>query len=429
MQRNHKAWVVAVDMGYGHQRAAYPMHQIAEGSEVIAANKYEGIPKKDKDLWDRAENFYNFISRLKGRGFLGDLAFSIFDLFQRIRDFYPKRYQILPTIQLWQIQRQIKSGWGKHLIEKLSQKPLPLLATFFNIAHMADYWGYPGPIYCLTTDSDISRAWAPYNPQKSRVVYLASTARAAARLEQYGVKRENIRLTGFPLPKELVGENDEGARLALSRRLPKLDPFGNYLNNYGALIKEHLLMGDYPEGADRGVPSVMFAVGGASAQTGLAFRVLEGMAPLVKQGKAQLVLSVGVSKVSRDRMKKKMEELNLNEPDCHILFAETKPLYFRAFNNALSTTDILWTKPSELSFYSALGLPILIAPPVGAQEIQNRKWLHFLEAAYDQLPPEDAYEWLPDILEAGTLARCAMNGYINIPRSGAWNVEKIVLGK
>jgi hypothetical protein len=30
-----KAWVLTVDMGYGHQRAAYPFHDIAN-QEIIA---------------------------------------------------------------------------------------------------------------------------------------------------------------------------------------------------------------------------------------------------------------------------------------------------------------------------------------------------------------------------------------------------------
>mgnify|MGYP006200480153 CR=1 FL=1 len=32
-------------------------------------------------------------------------------------------------------------------------------------------------------------------------------------------------------------------------------------------------------------------------------------------------------------------------------------------------------KPSEMSFYSGLGLPCIIAPPVGAHERYNRRWL------------------------------------------------------
>ena len=50
-QNNKKAWVVAADMGYGHQRTAYPFRDIAFGSKIINANNYDGIPDKDKKVW------------------------------------------------------------------------------------------------------------------------------------------------------------------------------------------------------------------------------------------------------------------------------------------------------------------------------------------------------------------------------------------
>ncbi len=46
-EQNKKVWVVAADMGYGHQRTAYPLKDIAFTGRVINANSYEGIPKKD----------------------------------------------------------------------------------------------------------------------------------------------------------------------------------------------------------------------------------------------------------------------------------------------------------------------------------------------------------------------------------------------
>ena len=39
-----KAWVVAVNMGYGHQRAAHPLRDLAYKGQVICANDYDGIP-------------------------------------------------------------------------------------------------------------------------------------------------------------------------------------------------------------------------------------------------------------------------------------------------------------------------------------------------------------------------------------------------
>ena len=37
-------------MGYGHQRAAYPLLDLA-GGESLTLNNYEGIPGWEKDYW------------------------------------------------------------------------------------------------------------------------------------------------------------------------------------------------------------------------------------------------------------------------------------------------------------------------------------------------------------------------------------------
>lgn len=45
------------------------------------------------------------------------------------------------------------------------------------------------------------------------------------------------------------------------------------------------------------------------------------------------------------------------------------------FADALRTADVVWTKPSELTFYAALGLPLALSAPLGVQEERNRAWL------------------------------------------------------
>jgi len=40
-----KVWVISVSMGYGHQRTAYPLKDLAPEGEVINANAYQGIPQ------------------------------------------------------------------------------------------------------------------------------------------------------------------------------------------------------------------------------------------------------------------------------------------------------------------------------------------------------------------------------------------------
>ena len=110
-----------------------------------------------------------------------------------------------------------------------------------------------------------------------------------------------------------------------------------------------------------------------------------------------------------------------------IIYAEDKTSYFKVFNKILRKTDVLWTKPSELTFYSALGLPIIMAEPIGYQEKYNRGWLVAIGAGIDSLNPEYVDEWLFDWLDSGWLAEAAMEGFLDAPRMGTYRIENIVL--
>ena len=86
-----KAWVVAVDMGYGHQRAAYPLRHLSPTGKVIIANNYQGIPKSDFRIWHDSEVFYGFVSRLINIPLIGVTLFNLYDKLQSIKEFYPRR--------------------------------------------------------------------------------------------------------------------------------------------------------------------------------------------------------------------------------------------------------------------------------------------------------------------------------------------------
>jgi hypothetical protein len=96
------------------------------------------------------------------------------------------------------------------------------------------------------------------------------------------------------------------------------------------------------------------------------------------------------------------------------------------FEDCLADTDILWTKPSELVFYAALGLPILLAPPVGGQERANREWLLRHGAGIDMgeaaLLDENLQKWLAE----GKLARIALDAYSRLDRDGLRRILDIV---
>ncbi len=436
-KKNFKqAYVVAVDMGYGHERAVYPLKDIAacpvgwQDATIIIANNYGGIPKSDKVKWESSRKLYEWVSRLKKVPLIGPLSFSVMDYVQRIESFYPKRDLSSPILQVKQIYRMIASGWGKHLIDTLNANPLPLITSFFAVAFFAEEHGYTGEIYCLCTDTDISRAWAPLNPQKSRIKYCAPNKRVKQRLELYGVPSKQIYVTGFPLPKENTGTKDlKILKQSLGSRIGNLDPNLRYQRKYQSTVEGYL--GDEHRDRTKSHPlTITFAVGGAGAQRDIGITILESLHEYIDQGKVRLNLVAGSRNDVYVYYENKVKELHMDkkhEGMINIIYDGEKMEYFEKFNRALLTTDILWTKPSELSFYAALGLPIIIAPSIGSQEDYNRAWLHSIGAGFEQEDPRYTHEWLFDWLESGWLAEAAMSGFLHAPRNGTYHIEEVVL--
>ncbi len=430
-EKKGKAWVIGVDMGYGHQRTAYPLRTLAPGGKVINANSYQGIFKKDRKTWENSRVFYEFVSRIKRIPLVGGFIFGIYNEFQKIAKFYPRRDLSEPNISLRWIYFLVRRGWGRHLVKKLKRKPLPLITTFFIPAFMAEVHGYEGEIFCVICDADISRTWASLNPQQSKIKYFAPNQRVVDRLKLYGVKKENIFFTGYPLPKENLGtEKLELLKNDVAHRILNLDPKSRYRYRYNSLIKEYI--GSLPQKPNHPL-TLMFAVGGAGAQKEIGAKILKSLAEKIKERKIKLILVAGIRKEVKNYFLETIKNLALkkffNNRWIEIIFERNIQDYFKKFNQALRKTDILWTKPSELSFYTALGLPIIIAPPIGSQEDFNRKWLLELGSAIPQKNPNYTSEWLFDLLEAGWFAEGAMQGFIEADKLGTFNIEKVVSHK
>ncbi len=425
MNKIKKAWIIAANMGYGHQRTAYPLKDIAFGNKVINANSYSGIPKKDKKFWEDTRYLYELISRFKRIPFFGDLAFLILDKFQKISTYYPKRDLSYPNFTLTNIFHFIKRGWGRDLIERLSKNPLPLVSTFFTPAFMAEELKYPNDIYCVVCDADINRTWAAIKSQKSKIKYFAPCTWVRDRLKLYGVKKENIFLTGYPLPKENLGENLEILKEDIRHRILNLDPNKEYRNLYGPLINEFL--GKLPEKSNHPL-TIMFSIGGAGAQKEIPLHAINSLKREIKNRKLRFIIAVGVREELRKYFADNIKGLEL-DGWVHILSGVTTDEYFKNFNTALRETDILWTKPSELSFYAGLGVPIIIAPTIGSQEDFNKRWLLHIGAGRSQENPKYTEQWFYDLLNSGDLAEMAMQGFVEIEKMGTYNIEKIISQK
>jgi hypothetical protein len=426
---SHNAWVVTVDMGYGHQRAAYPLRDLSPSGNVVVANNYRGIPRKDAHTWKNIRTLYETVSRTYGLPFVGPTIFGFMDSLQAIPTFYPHRDLSQPSLQLRQTYYSIRKGWGRDLIKYLNTEHLPLISTFFTAAFMAEEHDFKHDIYLVVCDSDISRAWAPFNPKKSRINYLAPTRRVVERLKLYGVREDKIFLTGFPLPQEIVGDMSfETIKKDVSERIINLDPSKRYRKKYAETLKQ-FLKGIKIDDEHHHPLTLTFAVGGAGAQRHLAEDILRSLKKKLLNEEINLNLVAGSRNDVYLYFKQKIVNFGLGkllDKNLRLIFAVHKEDYFRAFNEALRTTDVLWTKPSELSFYTALGIPIIIAPPLGSQEKFNRTWLKTIGGGIDQEDPRYTAEWLDDWVQSGWLAAAAMSGFLDGRQFGVQNIVDVV---
>ena len=420
-----KAWVVAADMGYGHQRTAYPLREIAFGGKVINANSYDGIPEKDRKVWQISKSLYEFISRFKKIPLFGDIVFYFLDRNQKILDYYPKRYISKPTANLRGVFYFIKKGWGKDLINRFKKNPIPIITTFFTSAFMAEEFNYPNEIYCTICDTDVNRSWVSLKSENSRIKYFAPNTWARDRLKLYGINPKNIFLTGYPLPKENIGEDLEILKEDLRNRIVNLDPKQNYRKLYKPLIQGYL--GDLPKKSDHPL-TIMFSIGGAGAQKEIGLSLVNSLKAQIKAGKIRIIIAVGIRAELTKYFADNIKGFKL-DGWVHILSAKTTNEYFAKFNQALRETDVLWTKPSELSFYAGLGVPIIIAPTIGSQEDFNKRWLLHIGAGTPQQDPKHTDQWFLDLLNGGDLAEIAMQGFIEIEKMGTYNIEKIISQK
>lgn len=432
-KKSARAWIVSVNMGYGHERAAFGLEHLAYG-DIVTANQYAGIPAADKKMWVQSRSLYEVISRLQPLPIIGQPIFDVMDHFQQVPDFYPRRDLSAPTLQLKEIYHLIeKRNLGKHLIDKLAAKRnLPFVSTFFIPAFAAEVHGYPGDIYLVVCDADMSRAWAPLDPKKSRIKYFAPTGRVVERLKLYGVREENIFLTGFPLPKSNIG-GPEGSIIKrdLAERICQLDPNGIFCGKYDKTLASELGPNACQVSPKRKL-TLTFCVGGAGAQKNLGIDILISLRTALLKKQIVLNLEAGTRKTVADFFLHHIKRLKLTSVLNTTLFLHhyhDRPSYFRSFAKTLRTTDMLWTKPSELSFYTGLGIPIIIAPPIGSQEKFNKVWLKTVNGGITQNNPKYTNEWLFDWVQSGGLARFAWNGYIEAPTHGAYRIESIITGQ
>jgi hypothetical protein len=421
-----RAAIVAIDMGYGHLRPARSLANLL-GGEVLHADRAPLADAEEQRRWATIRRVYEGMSRVSSLPFVGAPLRTLLNTATHIPHLHPFRDLSSRTLGVKALERSGREGLGQTMVAYLQERDLTLVSTFYSPAVLADYHGYDR-VFCVVTDSDINRVWAPIDPKTSKIHYLAPSGRVVRRLRAYGVPNQQIDLTGFPLPHSLVGGLDAKVlRQNLAARLSRLDPLGTFRRQFRADLEGFDALPD-PDGP----PHLVFAVGGAGAQSELPERFLPSLAGALNAGDLRLTLVAGSRSDVCRRFEQQIASARLGSRlgrNLDVLFETDTARYFERFDDMLARTDVLWTKPSELVFYAGLGIPLLLSEPVGIHETYNRRYARENGAALKQRDPTVIGERLRELLEDGHLATAAWAGYRRIPHRGLYEIQRRVCAR
>jgi hypothetical protein len=436
MRAHDKAWVVTVLMGLGHLRAAYPLRDLTHEGVIIYGSR-RTTPRPEYGIWRRLRRVYYASSKAGAIPVIGKTLVALLLAVQRIRPYYPKSDQSKPTLAVKYLRRVVrKRGLCGSLRDKLATAPYPAVHTFYATAVAMDTLEGPASgrlrdQYLLICDADFNRVWVPEDPRASRIRYLAPCTQVWRRLLAYGVPEEAILMTGFPLPKENIGSETglEVLKADLFGRLLRLDPCGKFFSYHERSVLGWLGRDSVPAERERHF-TVTFAIGGAGAQADLVQKILASLGERIRKGEVRLILSCGIQKKVFERVLGYVSEAGLRgelDRGLAIVYDPDVYAYLDRFNAHLRRTDVLWTKPSELAFYCGLGLPILMADPIGAHEELNKRWLREIHAGVSPPGPVEACgEWLFDLRDNGRLAEAAWDGFLKARKLGTYKIERLV---
>jgi hypothetical protein len=421
--------IVSLEMGYGHLRAAHALAD-ALGERVQLADAPPLADRRDRWLWKAIRTAHKVLSHPGPIGGLEKPANALMDLITEIPPLLDSPALDRPDLGAQALDRLIEWGLGDGLVGVLRQENRGIVTTFYAPAIIADRAGIE-PVYAVVTDADVQRIWVAHDPERSRIHYCAPSPRVVRRLRAYGVRQEQITLTGFPLPHELTGvESRERLRADVARRIVRLDREGAFTTLHQPMLEQ--VLGPLPLSRREEPIELVFAVGGAGAQVQLSETILSELRDHVIQERLRIHLVAGTRHEVAERFLQQLERVRLARclgKQVTVLFESDFAAYYRAFNELLSRADVLWTKPSELSFYAGLGIPLVLSHPVGTHERYNRRWLREQGAGLKQRRPEHLPGWLDEWCSDGTLAQAAWSAYTRIPAEGTQRIVNLVRQK
>ncbi len=417
--------ITSVHMGLGHLRAAHALHRHITSTLFIEGQDVK--TEAERAVWRDLKKTYYLLSKIGSLPLIGHFFDIILNTIEHIEPLYPSRPLSGSTPAVLYLEYLLEhKKLSRTLIELLHDNPSNIITTFYATAAALDRKVPNSTIYSIICDTDFNRVWVPRKPALSHIHYCTPCEKAARRLRSYGVSDENISITGFPLPMSNIGSNEEIVTTDTIKRIMRLDRKKRITNSKYIDLKRATL----PRESQTAPITLLFAVGGAGAQTDNALDLLVGLKPLLSDGSIKLILSAGIN----DKVLKRFHQFaRTSKCDQFVgssleFICESEPMrFFDRFNEALRSTDLIITKPSELVFFAGLGIPFLLTRPIGPHESENLHWLEERHAGIGiRYPLKYIGEWLCDFLDDGIIASMAWDAFQNIPRSGTRNVENLL---
>ncbi len=394
-------------MGFGHLRAAhniasYSRQSYPAGSSppILRVDRAPYLNGIDEFVWKSSQSIHTYGSRDKeGKN---KFFYSWFESMMAIpENGTPPSLGPSKFIRLMQ-----KLGAGDELFKKLNGNDPPLLHTFYLPAMLSAYHGYKGKSFLLLCDTDFHRVWAPVDPKKYDLKYCVPIPSSADRLISYGVEKQKIFITGFPLPMLNTGGRD----LRVVER--DYDVRKTRLKNDSTLPL-----------------TIMFPFSGAGAYSNVLSDLVKSIHEDLKEGSFRLIVSCGNNTHALKSAENLFINYGIEELEfAEIMFEEDIFAAFDKFNSALKSADVMITKPSEMVFYAALGIPLVFLPPIGAHEEKNRNYLFENNCAVNMVPASDFPRWLEKSRHRGLLLELAENGFTNLPKNGSVAIDELVSG-
>lgn len=386
-------------MGFGHLRAAHNLSSFGH-MPVLRVDREPYVNFVDRLVWGMGQYSHTYASRdAESRS---KFLYTRFEKLMTI----PKDHEKPPLGPSRFIRTIERFGAGKELFRQLGEDNPRLIHTFYLPAMLSVYREYPGKSFLLLCDTDFHRVWAPLEPENGPLEYCVPISKSADRLISYGVKSEKIHVTGFPLPpvhtgvgETVTAENDfevRRTRLQTNSSLPL---------------------------------TIMFPFSGAGAYSNVLAEMVKSILDELQEGTLRLVVSCGDNEEALWNAENLFTNYGIDELEyVEIIYDADLFNSFERFNLALKSSDVVVTKPSEMVFYAALGIPMIFLPPIGAHEARNREYLLESGCASDMISIPDFAKWLFEARRSGLLLELAENGFRKLSREGADKINEIVSG-